>query len=232
MIDRYLNKSDFALNDEIKTLVDQHVSELSQLCFTESVKPDHELFEYPVPELGEGGSCSLFNEVADEPFDLTSILGKPNPFTRSALQSLHNVVAYVVEKTKLNWFGIYQTIKGCEQSNKDQRLVKLAYDGAISRSEYPLNEQYAQISNNVQVGMTGQTKLINNVTEYVEQGGAYYTCDPKVKSEACLPIFDKQQNVIGIIDAEAFNTDFFDHRSLALLIASCVVISGLLGRLS
>lgn len=230
MIDRYLQKSELSLPTDIQQLVDEQVAMMQSRLQGASDKSDQELFSYPVPELGEGGSCSLFGQVADQPFDLTSVLGKPNEFSRKVLSKLHSVVDYVVAKTNLDWFGIYQTVKPANDENK--RLVKLAYEGAISRSEYPLNDQYAQISNNVQVGLTGESKVINNVTEYVEQGGAYYTCDPKVKAEACLPIYDANNNVIGIIDAEAFNDNFFDSRCIALLVASCVVISGLLSTLS
>jgi putative methionine-R-sulfoxide reductase with GAF domain len=225
VIDRYLQKSELTIDSQMKDMVNQHVELMRSNFFDQALKSDQELFSYPVPELGEGGSCSLFNQVADEPFDLTQIVGQPSALSRQLLQSLHNVVAYVVNKSKLDWFGIYQTVADTKQS---ERLVKLAYDGAISRSEYPLTEQFAQLSNNVQVGITGQSKVINNVNIYTQQGGAYYTCDPKVKSEACLPIYDGDENVIGIIDAEAFAHDFFDAHCMALLIASCMVISGLL----
>jgi L-methionine (R)-S-oxide reductase len=228
VIDRYLQNSALTLDSDVITLVEAHVTAMRSSFEGTLVKPDNELFEYPVPELGEGGSCSLFNEIADEPYNLAPVVGQPSNASRNLLQTLHNVVDYVVQHSKLNWFGIYQVIKPVD---RNEQLVKLAYDGAISRSEYPLTEQYAQISNNVLVGLTGQSKLINNVSEYVEQGGAYYTCDPKVQSEACLPIFDAEQNVIGIIDAEAFNNDFFDLPCVALLIASCIVISGLLSTL-
>lgn len=230
MIDRYLQKSELALPTDIQQLVNEQVAKMQSSLRNSSDKSDSELFSYPVPELGEGGSCSLFGQVADKPFDLTSVLGKPTEYSRKVLNKLHSVVDYVVDKTKLDWFGIYQTVNPANQ--EDKRLVKLAYEGAISRSEYPLTEQFAQISNNVQVGLSGESKVINNVSDYIEQGGAYYTCDPKVKAEACLPIYDGNNNVIGIIDAEAFDDNFFDSRCIALLVASCVVISGLLSTLS
>lgn len=228
MIDRYLQKSELSLPTDIQQLVNEQVAMMQSHLHQSVDKSDQELFCYPVPELGEGGTCSLFGEVADKPFDLTSVLGKPTEYSRKVLGKLHSVVDYVVAKTQLDWFGIYSTV----ESEQDKRLVKLAYEGAVSRSEYPLTEQFAQISNNVQVGLTGESKVINNVAKYVEQGGAYYTCDPKVKAEACLPIYDGNNNVIGIVDAEAFNDNFFDSRCIALLVASCVVISGLLSMLS
>lgn len=235
MIDRYLQKNEFGFDlnnfavslDHMQQLVAEHVNSMQRLFGIDksSTKTDDELFSYPVPELGEGGSCSLFNQIADKPFDLTSVFGERSDVSRQLLTKLHHVVDYVVAKSQVNWFGIYQTFD-CD--NKGKRLVKLAYDGAVSRPEYPLNEQFAALSNNVQVGLSGQSKVINDVEEYITQGGSYYTCDPKVQSEVCLPIFDAKQRVIGIIDAEAFNTGFFNAASLALLVASCVVISGIL----
>jgi len=237
MIDRYLQEQNLGFNltqlatcrENMQQMIEEQFNSLRNFVAgqptVDSVPCDGELYSYPVPELGEGGSCSLFNQVADQPFDLTTVLGTPTDYTRKTLQKLHQVVEYVVGKTQTDWFGIYQTF-GHEQ--QDKRLVKLAYDGAISRSEYPLTEQFAQISNNVQVGLSGESKVINNVDSYVEQGGSYYTCDPKVKSEVCLPIFDSKNQVIGIIDAEAFVNDFFDAQRMALLVAASLVISSLL----
>jgi putative methionine-R-sulfoxide reductase with GAF domain len=68
------------------------------------------------------------------------------------------------------------------------------------------------------------------VAEYVAQGGEYYTCDPKVQSEACLPMFDNISGCIGIIDAEAFSTGIFDEQVLAVLVAACIRIPQYLPR--
>lgn len=54
--------------------------------------------------------------------------------------------------------------------------------------------------------------------------GPYYVCDGAVQSEACLPIFDSQARVIGIVDAEAHHKQFFDARRVLLLCALCSVL--------
>jgi len=40
----------------------------------------------------------------------------------------------------------------------------------------------------------------------------------------CLPILTASGEMLGIIDAEAFKTDFFDENTVALLIAGCLLI--------
>ncbi|MDC2890843.1 hypothetical protein [Psychrosphaera algicola] len=64
----------------------------------------------------------------------------------------------------------------------------MAYFGEPSRAEFPLTPEFATISNNSFVGLYGEKRTINDVQKYVADGGEYYTCDPKVKSELCWPI--------------------------------------------
>ncbi|BBN81002.1 hypothetical protein PA25_09870 [Pseudoalteromonas sp. A25] len=177
------------------------------------------IWSYLIPELGEGGACSLFGHLQDEPFQLSSFLAY-NDQSNGALSRLQSIVAFVKQVTDVDWFGIYQT----RQTAQGQQLLKLAYCGAPSRPLFPINEQFAATSNNVQVVMSAQARVINDVQEYVAGGGEYYTCDPKVQSESCLPLFDSTNNCIGIIDAEVFSKDFFTPNVLALLIAVCIKI--------
>ncbi|NOU50695.1 histidine kinase [Pseudoalteromonas sp. JBTF-M23] len=177
------------------------------------------VWSYLIPELGEGGACSLFGHLQDEPFELRAFL-KANEASGVALSRLQSIVDFVRRVTNVDWFGIYQT----RQTAEDKQLLKLAYCGAPSRPLFPINEQFAATSNNVQVVMSGEARVINDVQEYVASGGEYYTCDPKVQSESCLPLFDSVGNCIGIIDAEAFSKDFFTANVLALLIAVCIKI--------
>ncbi len=102
--------------------------------------------------------------------------------------------------------------------------MKLSYFGAPSRAEFPLTAEFAAISNNVTVGLSGKARIINDVPAYLATGGEYYTCDPKVLAEACIPLFDGSGQVTGIIDSEAFAKDFFNGRELALLIATALVV--------
>lgn len=177
------------------------------------------VWQYQIPELGEGGSCSLFGALQDEPFKLDSILERV-PSTESALSNLQAIVQFIELKTNVDWFGIYQT----RQIKEGSQLLKLAYRGAPSRPLFPLTAEFSKISNNVQVGLSGKGRIINNVEAYVQQGGEYYTCDPKVKSEVCLPLYDTQNQCIGIIDAESFEKDFFTAQQLAYFVAVCIKI--------
>jgi L-methionine (R)-S-oxide reductase len=181
-------------------------------------------WSYQVPELGEGGACSLFGQLADEPYDLAATLGQ-NEATTAALTQLTAVVQSYQQTNDSDWFGIYQKR---QNPQGDTVLVKLAYFGAASRAEFPLTAEFAAISNNSTVGLTGKAKVINDVTAYLTAGGEYYTCDPKVLSEACLPLFNGKGELAGIIDAEAFKRQAYHTDALVRLVAICLVLPGLL----
>ncbi|MDY0745746.1 hypothetical protein SNE35_14595 [Paucibacter sp. R3-3] len=178
---------------------------------------------YRVPELGEGGSCSLFGQLAERPYDLAGTLGGRTDANRRLLGIAATAVQYYRERSRSQWFGVYQS-RGHAAGNPV--LVKLAYFGAESRAEFPLTPEFAAGSNNSAVGLSGTGRLINDVASYVAEGGGYYTCDPKVKSEACLPLFNERREVIGIVDAEAFEAHVFEGEELALLLAVTSVLSG------
>ncbi|WP_462157716.1 GAF domain-containing protein [Pseudoalteromonas sp. GB56] len=171
-------------------------------------------WQYLIPELGEGGACSLFGHLQDEPFSLTEYLDSS---VQPQLSKLQAIVDFVVEQSGVDWFGIYQS----REVDGEPQLLKLAYHGAPSRPLFPINEAFAATSNNVQVVMSGKARIINDVEDYVAKGGEYYTCDPKVKSESCLPLYSQQGKVVGIVDAEAFSKDFFTPERIALLVAAC-----------
>ncbi|MDP2633926.1 MULTISPECIES: GAF domain-containing protein [unclassified Pseudoalteromonas] len=214
MVSSYLSHAQLNVPQQLVSL------ELAKLeDFLVTSQPSAVRWEYQIPELGEGGACSLFGHLQDEPFKLTDYLAE-DAQTRQKLAQLQSVVDYVVEKTGVDWFGIYQNT----QTEEGVQLLKLAYFGAPSRPLFPLTEQFASGSNNVQVAMSSKGRVINNVEQYLASGGEYYTCDPKVKSEACLPLFDAQNNCVGIVDGEAFKNDFFTDQTLALLIACCIKI--------
>lgn len=178
-------------------------------------------WQYKVPELGEGGACSLFGQLADEPYDLTAILGGQHAANQHALTQLSLIAAFYREQSALDWFGIYQARTNL---TAEPVLVKLAYYGAPSRAEFPLNSEFAKISNNSTVGLSGTAKVINDVAAYLGTGGEYYTCDPKVQAEACLPLFDQSGKIAGIVDAEDFNKNVFTADALALLVAVCLTV--------
>ncbi len=179
------------------------------------------LWQYPVPKLGEGGSCSLFGELEKQPFSLDSVFSKKD---EALLEKLTHLTEYVRSQSKVDWFGIYllKEVDDCQQ------LVKVAYYGAPSRALFPLTEQFSLISNNVAVALSQSGRIVNNVAVYLEQGGEYYNCDPKVKSELCLPLVLENGRTLGIIDAESFTTDFFDDERQAFFKAVCLELQEIL----
>lgn len=178
------------------------------------------LLSYRIPELGEGGSCSLFGQLQETPFQLGEYIDTTKTEVVSKLAHLTLLSQYIEQNYQIDWFGIYQS----RNIDGQTQLLKLAYYGAPSRPLFPVNEAFAQISNNASVALSNTARIINDVEEYVANGGEYYTCDPKVKSEACIPLFDKTGNNIGIIDAETFSVGSFDQNVLAMLAAVCILI--------
>jgi hypothetical protein len=53
-------------------------------------------WQYAVPELGEGGSCSLFGQLASEPYDLLKTLGGDALAARPLLRAVTQITAFTV----------------------------------------------------------------------------------------------------------------------------------------
>lgn len=200
-----------------------HQAALQALLTPESLAAAAVKWQYRVPELGEGGACSLFGQLADKPYDLTAILGGQSADTQRLVAEATLVVDYYQRHSRSHWFGVYQARPNVAG---EAVLVKLAYFGAESRAEFPLTEAFAQGSNNSWVGLSGKGRLINDVAAFVAEGGGYYTCDPKVNAEACLPLYGAGGRVAGILDSEAFDKDFFAGEELALVVAVAATLSG------
>jgi putative methionine-R-sulfoxide reductase with GAF domain len=154
------------------------------------------LYSYPVPMMSEDGSCSLIEELAPVPYDLTMILGGRNEATTRKLLLLNQVVEHGTQMCGADWLGIYQARTNTMQHRV---LVKLAYRGRPSRAEFPLTPEFALGSTNSTVGLEGSARVIDDVTAYTAEGGGFYVCDDKVQSEACLPMFDEAGLIIGIL---------------------------------
>jgi len=182
-------------------------------------------WQFRVPELGEGGSCSLFGQLAPEPYDLAQTLGGQTAANLQLLQQVTAVVAFYQAHSASHWFGVYQQRHNVAG---ERVLVKLAYFGAESRAEFPLTAEFAAISNNSTVGLSGHGRIINDVAAYLAGGGEYYTCDPKVQAEACLPLLTADGEVVGIIDSEAFEKQIFAGDELALLCAVALELPAVL----
>lgn len=197
------------------------VMTLQAVLDVEKPPVQRDLFRYRVPELSEDGACSLVEELADEPYDLSVWFGGETEAARSLLTNFNALVDSVNQKVGADWLGIYRRAG----EGKDARLVKLAYQGLPSRAEFPLTEEFAAGSNNSRVGLTGWGVLIDDVAAWRAEGGGYYECDPKVKSEVCLPIVDEHDRVLGILDAESSQLGYFDASRQVWLAALAVVLA-------
>ncbi len=66
------------------------------------------LYTYSVPMLTEDGTCSVVDQLAPVPYDLTAILGGRSEQTTRRLALLERLVERVQETTGAEWIGIYQ----------------------------------------------------------------------------------------------------------------------------
>ena len=183
------------------------------------------LYTYPVPMMTEDGACSVVDQMAPVPYDLSGILGGRGDQTTRRLALLERLVERAQETSGADWVGIYQ-----KRTNAagEPVLVKLAYVGRPSRAEFPLTAEFAARSTNSTVGLTGRANVIDDVSKHVESGGGFYVCDVGVQSEACVPILDAARQVVGIVDAEAKPRGFFGAERLAIVAALAIVATAVL----
>lgn len=175
------------------------------------------LYLFKVPKLSPDGSCSLHEELDPTPYDLSRALGGRSSQTSFALMTLRALVEAAFAATGASWLGAYQA--------RDGKLVKLAYCGDPSRAEFPLTEDFEQKSTNVRVARSGIAAVIPDVPAHQQSGGAYYECDPNVRSELCIPLLDAAGKVTGIIDAEARAVAHFNPQRSAMVAALALEIS-------
>ncbi len=178
------------------------------------------LYTYRVPMLTEDGSCSIVDELAPVPYDLSAILGGRSEQSTRRLGLLERLVERTQETTAADWIGVYQRRRN---SAGIDVLVKVAYVGRPSRAEFPLTTDFAERSTNATVGLTGRATVIDDVSRHVEAGGGFYVCDDGVQSEACVPILDEARQVAGIVDAEARPKGFFGAERLSVIAALAMV---------
>ena len=183
------------------------------------------LYTYQVPMLTEDGACSIVDELAPVPYDLSGILGGRSDQTTRRLALLERLVERAQETTGAEWIGIYQRRVN---SAGVPVLVKVSYVGRPSRAEFPLTHEFAERSTNSTVGLTGRATVIDDVSKHVEAGGGFYVCDEGVQSEACVPILGEGRDVEGIVDAEAKPRGFFGAERLAVIAALALVAPAVL----
>ena len=182
------------------------------------------LYTYTVPMLTEDGTCSVVDQLAPVPYDLTEVVGGRTEQTTRRLALMERLVERVRETTGADWVGIYQR----RRNGAGELLVKLSYVGRPSRAEFPLTREFAERSTNSTVGLTGRATVIDDVGKHVESGGGFYVCDDGIQSEACVPILDEARDVVGIVDAEAKPRGFFGGERLAVIAALALVAPALL----
>lgn len=175
----------------------------------------NKLYTYPVPKLSPDGSCSLVNELEPKPYDLTAVLGGRGMKSTLSLMVLSRFVEAAATGSHLDWLGVYQL----RPVGSGRALVKLAAKGLPSRAEFPVTDEFAKKSNNVAVALSGQARVIADVAEHVKNGGPYYECSPTIRSEACVPIFDRAGVVVGIVDAEHSTPNAFGPETLGWVVA-------------
>lgn len=184
------------------------------------------LYTYTVPMMTADGTCSIVDQLAPVPYDLSAILGGRSEQTTRRLALLERLVERVQETTGADWVGIYQRRT---HPAGGEVLVKVSYVGRPSRAEFPLTHEFAAKSINSTVGLTGRATVIDDVSKHVEAGGGFYVCDEGVQSEACLPILGAAADeVAGIVDCEAKPKGFFGAERLAVLAALAIVAAAVL----
>jgi putative methionine-R-sulfoxide reductase with GAF domain len=183
------------------------------------------LYTYQVPLLTEDGACSIVDEMAPVPYDLTAVLGGRSEQNTRRLALLERLVERVQETTAAEWVGVYQRRRN---AHGEPVLVKVSYIGRPSRAEFPLTQAFAARSTNSTVGLTGRAIVIDDVGKHVEAGGGFYVCDDGILSEACVPILDDTRQVVGIVDAEAKPKGFFGAERLAIIAALAIVAAAVL----
>lgn len=191
---------------------------------TTSAHSQQDILSYIVPTLTPDGTCSADKGFEDEPYNLREILGVSTTgdefSVTQQIQKLYSLLDQAQRDVQADWIGIYHV---ATNKRKARVLVKLAYRGVPSRAEFPLTKEFAELSNNSTVGLTGQAVVIQSVREHQ---GSYYNCDSSVNSEACLPIFaSNSTEIIGIIDAESFSENHFTDEILTHLKDLCGALS-------
>lgn len=168
-----------------------------------------DITSYKVPIICDEGECissedfGLFHYEPFLPYSLTEETTKILLEMDQWMETLHQIEG-------IDWCGVYLAIPAQEENELDHpALLKLAYRGAMSRALFPITEEFAKGSNNSTVALSGKTIVVNSVESYVDNGGAYYTCDQRVCSEYCAPFFGENGRVIGIIDVESFTESTF-----------------------
>ncbi|KAL9642136.1 hypothetical protein ABK040_007141 [Willaertia magna] len=187
------------------------------------------LFKYDIPKRIQSDEFLCSKEKDEKPFNLLEQLFHISQKELFTITNIHlakkiYLLNKIINKLKTiiqsEWLGIYQNINNC--------LYKLCYYGKFSRADFPITEKHAKVSTNSFVGLNGCFVKWDNINS-LDLNDPYYTCDSRVESECCVPIYDKQNlNVIGIIDSEAHSKSYFTIERQLMIIRSCYLLRYLL----
>lgn len=201
------------------------------------------LFEYKVPLMNAEGTCSNAAVLSKFPFSLLSnvyhltpppsLSGEAKRYddVHTRLVHLNNIVRLLYNYTRADWIGIYRMM----DVNGELALVKEAYFGEPSRAVFPVNPNFAEKSTNSFVGLNGVVRYIPN-TRQRSNDVSYYECSSRVQSELCLPVLRRhhrtdtdgdsnlEYEVVGIIDMESWNLDYFSPQLICDILRVCLDI--------
>jgi putative methionine-R-sulfoxide reductase with GAF domain len=170
-----------------------------------SSDPTAHLYKFTIPKVVSADGLVCSKELDPQPYDIgLHVYHIPDdPQVRAShpmtarLEALQRIVSDLARRTQSDWLGVYRMIDGV--------LVKESYVGAPSRIYFP--PQLYETSTNVRVGADQKTVVISDVAQH---DGAYYECDGRVRSEACVCIrCPRSGRTLGIIDAESFTPGTF-----------------------
>ncbi|MCB0386919.1 MAG: hypothetical protein KDD43_16105, partial [Bdellovibrionales bacterium] len=139
--------------------------------------------QYRVPRVSEDNTCGF--GMVQNPFELKWAFDLDEK-NRLRLNRLNTALHWLNEMVTLDWLGIYQKAEEFHQpayiddiygnSSTSPNLIKLCYIGAPSRAAFPLNETFAQQSNNSRSFLSQNPILIQDVEKAVAEGAPYYEC--------------------------------------------------------
>lgn len=121
--------------------------------------------------------------------------------------AMANISALIYgELSDLNWAGFYRNI--------NNRLVLGPFQGKVACTRIPCGKGVCGTALK-----TKETQLVANVHEFP----GHIACDSASNSEIVVPIFDKENNVVAVLDIDSVKLGRFgeeDKENLELLVRS------------
>jgi GAF domain-containing protein len=101
------------------------------------------------------------------------------------------------------------------------RLIDYHKPGLVMKAKYPQDENGVKLTDILEldegvcgfVATSGKPLLLKDVSAEA----IYITCDYKTKSELCVPLIDKDQRIVGVLNMESYRKNTFDATHLRML---------------